>query len=409
MAELRDFVMPDLGEGLTEGEIVAWRVAVGDRVAVDQVIAEIATEKATVDVPVPFAGVVAELHGAPGDVVAVGAALVTVDTAAAETAAAAQPGASGNVLVGYGTSSEAPSRRVRQAEESGTGAVARPVTVPSSPLVRRLAAELKVDLASVTGTGPEGMVTRADIERAAVEQAALPVPPAPRQQRVEATDLRRAAAERLGAAHRDIPDASTWVTADATALVALCDLANARQSRVHVTPLAVVLRLCTVALRRFPALNAAYDADRGEAVPGDAVHLGVAVQTDRGLVVPVIRDAQGMQVVDIAVELRRLAGAAREGTLSRAQMSGGSFTVSNFGAFGVDGGIPIVNPPQVAILGVGRIASRPWVVDGVVTARDLVELTLVFDHRACDGAEAGGFARYLADLVEHPDLAITGC
>ncbi|HEY6379095.1 MAG TPA: dihydrolipoamide acetyltransferase family protein [Candidatus Dormibacteraeota bacterium] len=428
MSGVRDFPMPDLGEGLTEGEIVRWLVTVGERVAVDQPVAEISTEKAVVEVPSPYAGVVVTLHGGPGDVVPVGRPLISVDTAAGSaeadsvrtTSAAAAPvevAESGNVLVGYGTSETG--HRRRRAGAPANAAVGTPapapaapaprVATPASPLVRRLAAELGVDLTTVSGTGPGGTVSRADLERAvergAVTGAAAPAAEAPAE-RIRLAGPRRITAERLTQSHRDAPAAGAWLTADATALLELRRVLAARHPDGRVTPLALILRLCVAALHRFPLLNAHFDSAAGEIVVARAVHLGVAVQAPHGLLVPVIRDAGARSAVAIAAELSRLTDAARDGSIAAAELSGSTFTVSNFGAFGVDGGTPIINPPEAAILGVGRIAERPWVVDGAVVARRVVELSLVFDHRVCDGGVAGGFLRLLGDLVEHPALAI---
>ncbi|HYL72208.1 MAG TPA: dihydrolipoamide acetyltransferase family protein [Candidatus Dormibacteraeota bacterium] len=406
MPDVRDFLMPDLGEGLTEGEILTWLVAVGDEVSVDQPVAEIGTEKAVVQVPTPFAGRVAALHGAPGEMVAVGRPLISVEVAAG----AGDSSASGNVLVGYGTQ-EPPAqrrRRVTQAAEHSTSATA--ATPAASPLVRRMAAELGVDLATVSGTGPGGIVTRADLERAQASAAAA----APNGAASDAgstvrrlTGADRVAAERLTGSHRDIPTAIAWAAADATELLAVRERLKAGDGE-HVTPFAVLLRLCVLALQHFPRLNAHFDAERMEATSFRAVHLGVAVQTERGLVVPVIRDANARPLRDIASELSRLAKAARESSIGASDLRGSTFTVSNFGAFGVDGGTAIINPPEAAVLGVGRIAERAWVTHGALTARPVVELSLVFDHRVADGAVAGGFIRHLADLVEHPPEDIAG-
>ncbi|MFN2450766.1 MAG: dihydrolipoamide acetyltransferase family protein, partial [Candidatus Dormibacteria bacterium] len=447
MAEIRDFLFPDLGEGLTEGEIVSWLVAVGDRVTVDQPVAEVSTEKAAVQVPVPFAGVVVSLHGEAGGTVQVGAPLISIDVAAPVTAGAAaapppgvhvEPGTvrsaapgSGNVLVGYGTTGEAVRgrRRVRSATGNGSAPVpaprshlagppaghesappaARPAAaaavVAASPLVRRRAALAGVDLTSIRGTGPHGAVSQGDLERHLQPPGTAETPPGPGPagERVPLTGVRRITAERLGRSHREAPDATAWLSADATALLALRDLLSTRQG-VHVTPLAVLLRLCVAALQRHPSLNSHVDPASGDTVIASGVHLGVAVQADRGLLVPVVRDAQRRSVVSMAAELNRLAAAAREGRLTSSEMGGSTFTVSNFGAFGVDGGSAIINPPEAAILGVGRIGARPWVVGTDVVVRPVVELSLVFDHRACDGGTAGGFLRLLADLVEHPEL-----
>jgi pyruvate dehydrogenase E2 component (dihydrolipoamide acetyltransferase) len=407
MLTVRDFLMPDLGEGLTEGEINRWLVAEGDVVVVDQPVAEITTEKAVVEVPTPFAGRVAALHGAEGESVAVGTPLISI-----EVAATPSEGASGNVLVGYGTSESAPRTRRSLTPAMPTAGAAKPVSAspPASPLVRRLAAELGIDLGTVAGTGPDGMVTRADLERVARREGASETTaqsPAPDGAvRTALTGVDRIAAERLTRSHHDVPSASAWLSADATRLMELRTELPAGSTDPSVTPFAIILRLCTVGLRKFPRLNAHFDTETNEVVRFTPIHLGVAVQTDRGLVVAVIRDAQKQSLRGIADELQRLAGAARDGSIDAAELRGSTFTVSNFGAFGVDGGTAIINPPEAAILGVGRIATRPWVVDDEVVPRSVVELSLVFDHRVADGDVAGGFIRHLANLIETPDEAM---
>lgn len=409
---VRDFLMPDLGEGLTEGEIVRWLVAAGDTVAVDQPVVEVTTEKAVVEVPTPFAGRVVTLHGADGDMIAVGSPLISIEVAdVAGTAEPAGDGASGNVLVGYGTNEEPARRRHRvTATTGGAAAPAVPTaTPPASPVVRRRAAELGIDLSAVGGTGPGGIVTVADLDRAAAEVHATPAAAttaAPGTTRVRLTGVDRVAAERLTRSHGEIPTATALITADATALLAARSRLDTAAD-AHVTPFSLLLRLCVVALQRFPRLNAHFDTAANELVTFEPVHLGVAVQTERGLVVPVVRDAQRMTATQLAAELERVAKAARAGGLGTADLSGSTFTVSNFGAFGVDGGTALINPPEVAILGVGRIAERPWVVEGRIEPRSTMQLSLVFDHRAADGAVGGGFLKHLADLIEQPGDALT--
>jgi 2-oxoisovalerate dehydrogenase E2 component (dihydrolipoyl transacylase) len=407
MPDVRDFLMPDLGEGLTEGEIIEWLVAEGDTVAVDQPIADMSTEKAMVQVPTPFAGRVVKLHGAPGDFIKVGSPLISIDVTTGTSDAG-----SGNVLVGYGTGeAETSVARRRRVLPSGVAAPAPGAAAPpTSPLVRRLAAELGIDVSSVTGTGPGGIVTRTDIERAEAEREGphdgAPAAALDRGTRHRLLGIDRVAAERLTSSHREIPTAIAWVSADATTLLELRAELNASQGDVRVTPFALVLRVCVLALRRFPRLNAHFDAEANEIVNFDVIHLGVAVQTERGLVVPVIRDAQQMPTLGLAAELERLAAAARGGRLAQSELSGSTFTVSNFGAFGVDGGTAIINPPEAAILGVGQIVDRPWVVGGEVVPRKVVQLSLVFDHRVADGAVAGGFVRHVADLIEEPRIVM---
>jgi 2-oxoisovalerate dehydrogenase E2 component (dihydrolipoyl transacylase) len=404
MLTIRDFLMPDLGEGLTEGEINRWLVAEGDVVAVDQPIAEITTEKAVVEVPTPFAGRVATLHGVEGEMIAVGTPLISI-----EVAGGPSESASGNVLVGYGTSESAP--RARRSVAPSPSSTPAPATAgpPASPMVRRLAAEKGIDLATIAGSGPGGMVTQADLERAGAASAPKPVNAAPTLSggvRKPLSGVDRIAAERLTRSYREAPTATARLSADATRIMEWRSEPLSGSNGVRITPFAVILRLCAVALGKYPRLNAHFDAATNEVVMFTPVHLGVAVQTDHGLVVAVIRNAETKSLPDIAADLQRLANAARDGSIDAAELRGSTFTVSNFGAFGVDGGTAIINPPEAAILGVGRIATRPWVVDNAVVPRSVVELSLVFDHRVADGGVAGGFIRHLADLIETPDEAL---
>ena len=278
---------------------------------------------------------------------------------------------------------------------------------PASPLVRRRAADLGIDLSTIAGSGPGGIVTQADLERAGGRTGA-PTSAKPSATgggtRTALAGIDRILAERLTRSHHDAPTATAWLTADATRLTAIRSEREASGTRV--TPFALILRLCVRALQKFPRLNAHFDTQSNEIVAFDSIHLGVAVQTERGLVVAVIRDAQRKSLGDIASDLMRLATAARDGSIDAADLRGSTFTVTNFGAFGVDGGTAIINPPEAAILGVGQIAIRPWVVDTKVVPRSVVELSLVFDHRVADGGVAGGFIRRVADLIESPDEAL---
>jgi 2-oxoisovalerate dehydrogenase E2 component (dihydrolipoyl transacylase) len=404
----RTFTLPDLGEGLEDAEVVQWLVAVGEEVTVDQPLLEVETAKANVEIPSPFAGTVATLHAQPGETVAVGGALVTI--ALPDDHAADAPGvAPARPLVGFGAADEP---RPRRPTERATGtphqaASTRPGPVLATPPVRKRARELGIDLAAIPGTGPQEAVTVSDLDAfvARVETSSTPalVPePGAESRRVPVRGVRRLVAEEMATSRREIPDASTWVDCDATELLALCAAIDARHSDVKVTPLALVLRACVAGLRRYPALNSRFDAAAGEIELLVPVHLGFAAQTERGLVVPVIKDAHDRSTLEIAAELRRLAGDARDGTLAPSELVGSTFTVSNYGAFGVDGGVAIINHPEVAILGVGRITEKPWVVDGTVEARAVVQLSLSFDHRVMDGGDAGGFLRFVADCVEQP-------
>ncbi|MER7544668.1 dihydrolipoamide acetyltransferase family protein [Spirillospora sp. NPDC127506] len=421
------FKLPDLGEGLTEAEVLEWKVSVGDTVAVDQIIVEVETAKAAVDVPIPVAGTVTELYAEPGAVVDVGSPLIAVT--AVESAPAESPAAeryreeeragSGNVLVGYGTSG---SRRSRRRAAKRPPAQAGPPSreeVPRviSPVVRRLAKDHGIDVAAVAPTGPGGVILRRDVEKAIA--AAAPSAGAPREEireeireeagavRVPLKGVRRATAEKLSRSRREIPDATTWVDVDATRLVKLKRKIQEADPDAGVGMLALFAAVCLTGLRRFPELNAYVDAERQEIVRLPHVHLGFAAQTDRGLVVPVVRDAHEMTLAELAAALRERTEQAREGRLAPGDLTGGTFTLNNYGVFGVDGSTPIINHPEAAMLGVGRIADKPWAHKGKVRLRKVTQLSFTFDHRVCDGGVAGGFLRFVADCVERPEVLVT--
>ncbi|MGI6876290.1 dihydrolipoamide acetyltransferase family protein [Amycolatopsis sp. 3B14] len=406
------FTLPDLGEGLTEAELVRWLVKVGDPVAVDAPVAEVETAKATVEVPSPYAGVVAARHGEEGATLAVGEPLISVAPSAEANAYVEEERAgSGNVLIGYGTTDAAPSRRRRRAATKAAASPRRDGDRPAvmSPIVRQLARRTGVDLEALTGSGPDGLITRRDVEAAAVaeEQAAGDVDARtglPIRARVPLTGLRKAVAETLTRSRAEIPEATTWVDVDATALLDL----RAQLAETGQAPgiLAMVARFVIAGLARFPELNARVDTRRGEITHLDGVNLGLAAQTDRGLVVPAITGAHRLGMRGLDAEIRRLTAAARAGTATAAELSSSSFTLNNYGVLGVDGSVAIINHPEVAILGMGRIIPRPWVVGGEVVARQIVQLSLVFDHRVCDGGIAGGFLRYVADAIESPTSAM---
>ncbi|GLX49928.1 dihydrolipoamide acetyltransferase component of pyruvate dehydrogenase complex [Streptomyces hygroscopicus subsp. hygroscopicus] len=439
MAQVLEFKLPDLGEGLTEAEIVRWLVQVGDVVAVDQPVVEVETAKASVEVPCPYGGVVTARYGEEGTELPVGAPLLTV--AVGEPAAESGEG-SGNVLVGYGTS-EAPGRRrrVRPVAPAGGGASrgvngsasapapGRPVDagLPSgpvpviSPLVRRLAREGGLDLRQLAGSGPDGLILRADVEQALragsgrdrgrtaeVPAVAAPAPaaaPEAGEVRVPLKGIRGAVADKLSRSRREIPDATCWVDADATELMRARAAMNAAGGP-KISLLALLARISTAALARFPELNSSVDTGAREIVRHPHVHLGFAAQTERGLVVPVVRDAHTRDAESLTAEFARLTEAAHAGTLTPGELTGGTFTLNNYGVFGVDGSTPIVNHPEAAMLGVGRIIPKPWVHEGELAVRQVVQLSLTFDHRVCDGGTAGGFLRYVADCVEQPAVLL---
>jgi 2-oxoisovalerate dehydrogenase E2 component (dihydrolipoyl transacylase) len=467
------FLLPDLGEGLTEAEIVAWRVQAGDSVAIDQAVVEVETAKAVVEVPVPFAGRVTALHGQPGDVLSVGSPLLTVDEDDTDRGAAVPPadpatghaaaplaepgvatplaapdddGESGSVLIGYGTSASRRRRRVRRspalaaspaAELTGTGdGAARPPAAAGavaivSPVVRRLARAAGLDVAAIRGSGRDGLITRRDVDAAIEARSAeappaeappaeappagkrpgsppaapaVPAPGSAQTARIPIRGSRKAVADKLSRSRREIPEATVWVDADATELVRLRATLNADESAPKISLMAMLSRYAILGLRRYPELNARIEGD--EIVIGAPVHLGFAAQTSRGLVVPVVRDAQLHTLEQLSATLAERTQRARESRLAAADLTGGTFTINNYGVFGVDGSAAIINHPEVAILGIGRIIERPWVVDGQIAARHVTELTLAFDHRACDGGTAGGFLRFVADCVESPMRAL---
>ncbi|MBM0228903.1 dihydrolipoamide acetyltransferase family protein, partial [Micromonospora sp. ATA51] len=290
-----------------------------------------------------------------------------------------------------------------------------------SPIVRRLARERGVDLATVRGTGPGGVIRRADVEAAeatpAARLAAVPDQPAPaahvglapagdQDLVIPLTGIRKVIADKLSRSRREIPEVTIWVDVDATALLATRAAINAATPDAPVSILALLARICLSGLRRYPQLNAHVDTEGQRIVQSAGVHLGIAAQTDRGLLVPVLRDAQRLTTRELAAELAATTAAARAGTLPPARLTGGTFTLNNYGVFGVDGSTPIINHPEAALLGVGRIVDKPWVVDGQLAVRKVTQLSLTFDHRVCDGGVAGGFLRHVADCVEQPALLV---
>jgi pyruvate dehydrogenase E2 component (dihydrolipoamide acetyltransferase) len=471
------FLLPDLGEGLTEAEVMEWHVAVGDEVVVDQVVVTVETAKATVDLPCPHAGRVHQLHGEPGQMLAVGAPLLSVATAGSSVpdgpgAVAGErtsddPGAlaqyreeeqagSGAVLIGYGTAEGKRTRRrrvgvatatasatpagpasppapVSSAPTTGptTSTAVEPATGPAravqviSPIVRRLARDHGVDLSTLTPGSPDEILRRRDVETAIARSrepsptadmttpaptvSATP-PPVPASTTARSSDdlhiplrgVRRTIGDRMTTSRREIPDATTWVDADATALMEAKDAIRALRPDAGIGVLALMARIVVAGLHRFPELNARVDTEHEEIVQLARVNLGFAAQSPRGLVVPVVHDAGSMTTSELAGALRELTDLARRGALTPAQMTGGTFTLNNYGVFGVDGSTPIINHPEAAMLGVGRIIDKPWAHEGQVALRKVTQLSFTFDHRVCDGGTAGGFLRFVADGVERP-------
>jgi 2-oxoisovalerate dehydrogenase E2 component (dihydrolipoyl transacylase) len=441
---LRDFLLPDLAEGLEDATIIQWLAAVGDHVVLNQPLCLVETAKATVEVPSPHAGTIVALGCDEGDTLRVGTLLARIDATAgtappgperpgAEGATSGRPGltpAAEPTLVGYGHDAAIDrSRRSRRGTTSTAGG--RPL---AKPPVRLLARRLGIELGRLTpGSGPGGIITRHDVQAAAQDPAATaprptvtradvpaaavapstgathPIAP-PTVSTIPVRGLRARIAERLSTSRAEIPDATCSVTADCSRLLEVRAALNERAQRRGldpiVTPFSLLSYLAVQALAAAPVLNATFDDRVPEIRPHDAVHLGIGTATARGLVVTVARNAGQLTVHDLSAEMARLTDGARAGTLGPGDLQGSTFTISNFGALGLDEGVPIINYPEAAILGVGSIRPRPHVVDGEVVARPTVSLTLAFDHRVADGAEAGRFLSDLRELAEAPELAL---
>ncbi|MBF6263171.1 2-oxo acid dehydrogenase subunit E2 [Nocardia farcinica] len=492
-----EFRLPDLGEGLTDAELVSWSVAVGDHVDLNQTIAEVETAKAVVALPCPYAGTVAALLADPGETVPVGAPLIRVradgagsavgsggdaargaengsgagsgggapggrgaatadgadigngggSTVPAEYAGAgADAGADGgasasasfgadagadaggggggggggadsdagaaggngrrSVLVGYGPEAEQQTRRRRT---TGPVPVARPAAVAArpaaTPAARKLARELGVDLWQVDGSGPNGAVTVDDVRAAATPTgAAVAEPGRAREERTPVTGVRKRTAAAMVTSATTIPQASTFVTVDCTATMELIDHLRTTPAfaGLSLTPLVVVAKAVLAALAEFPGVNAQWDEERQQIVTKRYVHLGIAAATDRGLLVPSVKEAHRLSLRELCAEIGRTIEAARAGTATPADLTGGTFTITNVGVFGVDSGVPLVNPGEAAILCLGAIGRRPWVVADELAVRWVTTLGLSFDHRLIDGELAARFLATVAGLLTDP-------
>lgn len=440
------FPLPDVGEGLTEADIVEWKVAVGDAVDVNDVLVEIETAKSLVELPSPHAGVVTALLASVGDTIDVGTPIITIDTDPEGEPAPSDPvtdasapgdggslrdantsgdaGTSGGVLVGYGTKVPTATRRPRKETSSATPRASSQGVVMAKPPVRKLAKDLGVDLNRVPGTGPGGIITRADVREAAegsrVENLVVyPGDDRPwldggivsadgRQTRVPVRSVRRRTAEAMVASAFTAPHVTVFHTVDATRTMKLVE--ELREDRefdgVRVTPLLVAAKALILAIRRHPQISAAWDDDAEEIVYKHYVNLGIAAATDRGLVVPNIKNAHRMNLRDLADEIASLTRTARAGKTPVTSMQDGTVTITNVGIFGIDTGTPILNPGESAILAFGAIREQPWVHKGKVKPRWVTQLALSFDHRLVDG-ELG--ARVLADVaavLENPSRAL---
>lgn len=391
---IKDFLVPDLGEGLDEVTVTCWNVVVGDDVELNQTLCSVETAKAQVEIPSPYTGRVVEIGGSEGDVLEVGALLVRIDTAPDRAMAAALAGdgqATAPTLVGYGADPDLDSSRRIPGHS-------RPRAVPSA---RKLAKELGVDLAALRPEADSGrVITRSDVLAAAQ-------PPARDADVQPVRGVQARMAERMTLSHREIPDALASVQVDCGSLLRLSDMLSAHAG-ANVTPFALTLRFVVIALTHHTILNSTWvDSARGPQLHlHRRVHVGFAVATDRGLLVPVLTDAQALTTRGLACRTAELISRAREGTLTPSELGGSTFTVSNFGALGVDDGVPVINHPEAAILGMGAIKARPVAVGDEIVARPTMTLTCVFDHRVADGAQVARFLCELRDLIESPAAAL---
>jgi 2-oxoisovalerate dehydrogenase E2 component (dihydrolipoyl transacylase) len=473
---IREFPLPDLGEGLTESEIVAWRVAVGDRVELNQIIADIETAKAVVELPSPYSGVITALHAAEGETVNVGEPLFSCDTgegAAEGTAPDAPPEAAvaapetpsatrletaperdaapGPNLVGYGARDEGgPKRRARRAalvadlvppvpgdsdaghdldaapsSDAGAAGVATPTDLStgaperprSTPPVRKLARDLGIDLADVTGTGERGLITRADVEAAAsapqpgVEAAAgrFETADRPAETRIPIKGVRKHTAAAMVRSAFTAPHVTEFLTVDVTATMEL--LRGIRDDRAFaghkVTPLTVVAKAVCIAARRTPEVNSRWDEQAQEIVQYGGVNLGIAAATDRGLVVPNVKGAERMTLIELADAISALAETARAGRTGPAELMGGTISITNIGVFGIDAGTPILNPGEAAILAMGAVRRQPWEHHGEIALREVMTLSLSFDHRLVDGEQGSRFLADIGAILREPGRALT--
>ncbi|MBD0841144.1 dihydrolipoamide acetyltransferase family protein [Streptomyces sp. TRM68416] len=468
-ASVREFKMPDVGEGLTEAEILKWYVQVGDTVTDGQVVCEVETAKAAVELPIPYDGVVRELHFPEGTTVDVGTAIIAVDVsggaAPAETPAPAPAPAAAEededkpqgrqpVLVGYGVAASSTKRRPRkgptvpvqeasaaiqavQTELNGHSPAPTPTPTPTpapvkerplaKPPVRKLAKDLGVDLTTVVPSGPDGIITREDVHAAvtatpapepvveapAPAQAPAPAPVATydtsRETRIPVKGVRKATAAAMVGSAFTAPHVTEFVTVDVTRTMKLVEELKQDKAMqgLRVNPLLLIAKALLVAIKRNPEVNASWDEANQEIVLKRYVNLGIAAATPRGLIVPNIKDAHDKTLPQLAEALGELVSTARDGKTSPAAMQGGTITITNVGVFGVDTGTPILNPGESAILAVGAIKLQPWVHKGKVKPRQVTTLALSFDHRLVDGELGSKVLADVAAILEQPKRLIT--
>ncbi|MBI4488946.1 MAG: 2-oxo acid dehydrogenase subunit E2 [Deltaproteobacteria bacterium] len=393
---MREFKLPDVGEGITEAEIVRWLIKEGEWVREDQDLVEVETDKALVTLPSPYKGKVAKLHGSEGDLIKVGQVLVSVEEGTEPTTSERPRETERGTVVG----------RLDEAEE-----IVAPPAVLATPAIRALARELKVDLTKVKGTGPGSRVTREDVQRAAGK---TPVKPGEDTdsygpvERVPLRGLRRTIAKHMTEASKRVADVTIWEDADITDLekVRAKERKVAEQKGIRLTYLPFVIKAVIPALKAHPRLNATLDDELGVIILKKYYNIGISVDTPDGLMVFVIRETDQKTILDLAKEMGVLAEKARQRKIELAELKGSTFTITNYGVFGASYGTPIINYPEVAILGLGKIEDRPIIREGQVVIRKIMPLSLVFDHRVIDGVEAGRFLNVIIQHLEDPDLML---
>jgi 2-oxoisovalerate dehydrogenase E2 component (dihydrolipoyl transacylase) len=434
MASVQRFLMPDIGEGLTEGTVIEWLVTLGQEIALNAPLVVVETAKATVELPSPYAGTVQALLAQENESVPVGAPLVEIADRSAEgtapaavghqTSAAATGSDNGQgqaeMLVGSGPHGDLAVRRRRQRAPSPQGAPADSTTTTpaapaspvrgatSNPLVRRLAGELGVDLNGITGSGPAGSVTRGDVLVAADRRSAEPeraiAPPTDAAQRIHADPIRRRTAQRMVESYREIPHSGTWTTVNVTPALDFIASVNAGGDPAQRLNLNALIAAAIVrALVEQPILNSSWDAEHDDILIHPNVNLGVATASMRGLVVPNIKHAQRLSLAELSAAIRQLTENARQGRATPADLTGGTATFTNIGAkANVGPGRPIIKPPECVIVAAGRVNRRPWVVEDQLAIADLLELSISIDHRIIDGLEAATFLETIANYVGSP-------
>lgn len=400
------FKMPDLGEGTVSAEVVEWKVKVGDAVTEDQIIAEVMTDKAAVEIPAPVSGRVVSITGQPGDMVAVGAELIAFDTSGA--APAEVPTAPAKKDASH-LQTAVPARPAPAAPAATATAAPGASRVMASPATRRKAQVAGVDLSMVNGTGPGGRISAQDIESVIAGKSDAVARPAARAARsgteeIKVIGVRRVIAERMSAAKRNIPHFAYVEEVDVTELESLRQYLNGRQPKgaPSLTYLPFLVAALTRVLEDFPQCNAVYDAERNLIVRHAAVHVGIATQTPDGLKVPVVRNAEARALADLASEIRRLSEAARSNKATRDELVGSTITVTSLGRLGGIASTPVINAPEVAIIGVNKAVERPVVVDGAIAVRRIMNLSSSFDHRFVDGFDAAAMIQALKERLEHP-------